>query len=41
MGGMKKKFQTMALKKADIKTGIISNSMANIETASNNINAIT
>jgi hypothetical protein len=41
IGGIKKKFHTMALKNADINTGMISNNMAMIETTNNNINAVT
>ena len=38
---MKKKFQITALKIAAITTGVISNNMAKIETASNKMSAIT
>jgi hypothetical protein len=41
MGGIKKKFQTMALKKAEINTGMISNNIAMIETTNNKIKAVT
>ena len=41
MGGIKKKFQMIALKKAAIKTGIISKRIDKMETANNKINAVT
>ena len=41
MGGIKKKFQIKALKVAAIKTGIMSNNTARIDTANNKTSAVT